>query len=284
MGGRSTRGHTLYFLAALAPLTPLSLRAQVHYANDLDTSQFGSGFPPRSVVPGDWSEAASGRADGHSLQDPAFYAKTGWNLNNLPFLRHSVTGHVEEPVQGVNVPWLYYGMLFASFAWHTEDDFLYSINYMHFGAPKSWYGCGCPQAAAFERAVRRNAPGSFRDTPDLLFAVRRRRRRCRCCIRDRSGCGRRRPPLHNSHTTPSPLQMVALHPPSALCGPDVDVSHCIQRPGEFVVTFPEGYHGGFSHGVRARHTHTQYIYTYTFTHSPLPPCRSSTATRRSTLA
>ena len=30
-------------------------------------------------------------------------------------------------------------MLFASFCWHNEDDYLYSINYLHHGADKLWW-------------------------------------------------------------------------------------------------------------------------------------------------
>lgn len=37
------------------------------------------------------------------------------------------------------MPWLYIGMVFSSFCWHVEDNYLYSINYMHFGANKTWY-------------------------------------------------------------------------------------------------------------------------------------------------
>ena len=43
-------------------------------------------------------------------------------------------------VPGVTSPMLYIGMLFATFAWHVEDHYLYSINYQHLGASKTWWG------------------------------------------------------------------------------------------------------------------------------------------------
>ncbi len=49
---------------------------------------------------------------------------------------------------------LYVGMLFATFAWHVEDHNLYSINYHHLGAPKTWYGVPETDADSFEQVVR----------------------------------------------------------------------------------------------------------------------------------
>ena len=52
----------------------------------------------------------------------------GWNLNNLPKWPGSVLRHFHVPVPGVNVPWIYVGMLFSTFCWHNEDNYLSSIN------------------------------------------------------------------------------------------------------------------------------------------------------------
>jgi histone demethylase JARID1 len=83
----------------------------VEYGNDLDTQKYGSGFKKSSHP---------------------------WNLNNLPHLSASILRHIASEINGVNVPWLYYGMMFATFCWHNEDNYLFSMNYHHRGAPKQW--------------------------------------------------------------------------------------------------------------------------------------------------
>ena len=39
----------------------------------------------------------------------------------------------------MNAPMLYFGMLFSMFCWHVEDNYMYSVSYLHEGAPKTWY-------------------------------------------------------------------------------------------------------------------------------------------------
>ena len=51
---------------------------------------------------------------------------------------------------------LYIGMLFATFAWHVEDHYLYSINYQHLGAAKTWYGVPGSHAEGFEAVVKKH--------------------------------------------------------------------------------------------------------------------------------
>ena len=68
-----------------------------------------------------------------ALQDVA-----QWNIGNLRTILDMVERECGTIIEGVNTPYLYFGMWKTTFAWHTEDMDLYSINYRHFGEPKSW--------------------------------------------------------------------------------------------------------------------------------------------------
>lgn len=65
-----------------------------------------------------------------------------WNIGHLNTLLDMVEQECGIVIEGVNTPYLYFGMWKTTFAWHTEDMDLYSINYLHFGQSKSWWVAG----------------------------------------------------------------------------------------------------------------------------------------------
>lgn len=56
-----------------------------------------------------------------------------WNINHLNTILDYVNSDYGIQIDGVNTAYLYFGMWKTTFAWHTEDMDLYSINYLHFG-------------------------------------------------------------------------------------------------------------------------------------------------------
>ncbi|XP_038905001.1 lysine-specific demethylase JMJ706 isoform X3 [Benincasa hispida] len=142
-----------------------------------------------------------------------------WNLKNLSRLRKSILRLLENPIPGVTDPMLYIGMLFSMFAWHVEDHYLYSINYHHCGASKTWYGIPGKAALQFENVVREHVY-----TRDILSTG------------------------GEDGAFDVLLGKTTLFPPSILLDHKVPVYRAVQKPGEFVITFPRAYHAGFSHG------------------------------------
>jgi hypothetical protein len=51
---------------------------------------------------------------------------------------------------------------------HVEDHHLYSLNYLHWGDPKIWYGVPGSHACTLENAMKKHLPDLFKEQPDLL--------------------------------------------------------------------------------------------------------------------
>lgn len=147
---------------------------------------------------------------GADLMGTLFHESTElWNLNKLPNLL-DVLG---TKVPGVNTAYLYMGMWKATFAWHLEDVDLYSINYLHFGAPKQWYSISQADARRFETAMKSIWPTDAKACDQFL--------------------------RHKAFLiSPTHLQQHY----------NIKVNKCLSYPGEFVVTYPYGYHSGYNLG------------------------------------
>jgi hypothetical protein len=54
------------------------------------------------------------------------------------------------------------------FAWHVEDADLYSVNFLHWGAPKVWYCVSPANKAKFERLAAALHPDQLRQCKGFL--------------------------------------------------------------------------------------------------------------------
>lgn len=140
----------------------------------------------------------------------------------------------KRQVPGVNIPYLYFGMWRATFAWHVEDMDLHSINYIHFGAPKFWYAVPQARANALENYLGCSYahPHSSLKSMSLTF--------CSTLLAMFPEGPRMCPQFlrHKSYLA-SPSHLL-----SGSCRPNT----LVQKAGEFVITFPRGYHAGFNMG------------------------------------
>ncbi|KAM7532678.1 hypothetical protein Aperf_G00000130283 [Anoplocephala perfoliata] len=135
---------------------------------------------------------------------------------NIPRLRSmlsEVLAEEEIEIGGVNTPYLYVGAWATTFAWHVEDMDLYSINYLHFGAPKLWYCIPPPFARKFEAFAREHFKSEFLA--------------CHSFMRHKS---------------------ILIHP-KVLAAAGIPTRRVLQNAGEIMCTFPYGYHAGFNTGL-----------------------------------
>ncbi|CAA6669632.1 unnamed protein product [Spirodela intermedia] len=201
-------------------------------ANKVFSRRYSSSgcLPERYLEEEFWHEIAFGKTesveyacdvDGSAFSSSARdeLGKSKWNLKKLSRLPRSILRLLGTAIPGVTDPMLYIGMLFSMFAWHVEDHYLYSINYHHCGASKTWYGIPGNAALHFEKVVRETVYSHeilSSNVDDAAFDVL--------------------------------LGKTTMFPPNILLDHGVPVYKAVQKPGEFVITFPRAYHAGFSHG------------------------------------
>ncbi|XP_043723778.1 lysine-specific demethylase REF6-like [Telopea speciosissima] len=184
---------TLFWKASVDK--PFSLE----YANDMP----GSAFVP--INGKKWREAGEATTVGESA----------WNMRGVSRAKGSLLRFMKEEIPGVTSPMVYIAMMFSWFAWHVEDHDLHSLNYLHMGAGKTWYGVPREAAVAFEEVIRVHGYGG-EVNPLVTFAI-----------------------LGEKTTVMSP---------EVLINAGIPCCRLVQNAGEFVVTFPRAYHSGFSHG------------------------------------
>ncbi|XP_022770021.1 lysine-specific demethylase REF6-like isoform X2 [Durio zibethinus] len=114
----------------------------VEYANDMPGSAF---------VPLDSKKSSVG---GREAGEGVTVGETPWNMRAVSRAKGSLLRFMKEEIPGVTSPMVYIAMLFSWFAWHVEDHDLHSLNYLHMGAAKTWYGVPRDAAVAFEEVVR----------------------------------------------------------------------------------------------------------------------------------
>ena len=94
-----------------------------------------------------------------------------------------------------------------------------SINYHHCGASKTWYGVPGHAAYDFENVVQEHVYDGeilIHEGVDATFNLL--------------------------------IGKTTMFPPEILSEHKVPVYKAVQEPGEFIITFPQAYHAGFSHG------------------------------------
>eukprot|EP00898_Chlorokybus_atmophyticus_P004585 jgi/Chlat1/5127/Chrsp33S05029 len=135
-----------------------------------------------------------------------------WNIAHLDTILSRTLDENGVLIPGVTSAYLYYGMWRAMFAWHTEDMDLYSVNYLHYGEPKSWYCIAPAHRARFELLLKGLLPDVHKACPEFM--------------------------RHKE----------IIVSPTLLHQNNIPFIKLVQEPGQFIINFPGAYHAGFNHG------------------------------------
>lgn len=65
-------------------------------------------------------------------------------------------------------PYVYVGSWKSMFGWHKEDMDLYSINYVHHGQSKFWYGVDLRDNEKFENFMHKAFPESLKKCDEFI--------------------------------------------------------------------------------------------------------------------
>ena len=117
-----------------------------------------------------------------------------------------------QDIPGVTQPYLYVGVWRSLFGWHKEDVDLYSINYLHYGAPKFWYSVDLDSNEDFEHLANSYFKDMYKECPEFL-----------------------------RHKT-------TLIEPRVLLKNGVKMHKVVQKAREFVISRAKAYHSGFNSG------------------------------------
>lgn len=98
------------------------------------------------------------------------------------------------------------------FGWHKEDMDLYSINYLHHGQPKFWYGIDLEDNKEFEAFMQRNFPENYKFCKEFI-----------------------------RHKT-------TLVNPNQLVEQGIRLVKSVHNEGEFMISRAAAYHSGFNFG------------------------------------
>ncbi|XP_057516761.1 putative lysine-specific demethylase JMJ16 isoform X1 [Amaranthus tricolor] len=160
-----------------------------------------------NIIQGPLSSSKSGQAS-----DSIKGVSLNLDLNRLYKFPGSMLSFETLDSSNILAPQLHVGMCFSCLPWALEEHHLYKLQYLHFGAPRIWYGIPGSESHNFEAIAKKHLPWSDDKQADLL------------------------------HTPGRQLS------PATIKAEGVPVYRCIQRPGEFVLFLPGAYHSGFDCG------------------------------------